>query len=55
MVHGLLLAPADRGAYRPSFSGDEFGCLVSCQPDQIAKVQDLLNQSGCKEVRVLEG
>jgi hypothetical protein len=55
MVHGLLLAPRDRGAYRPSFSGDEFGCLVSCQADQIAKVQDLLNSSGCKEVRVLEG
>jgi molybdopterin-containing oxidoreductase family membrane subunit len=55
MVHGLLLVPADRGAYRPSFSGDEFGCLVSCQPNQIAKVQGLLSQAGCKEVRVLEG
>jgi hypothetical protein len=55
-VHGLLLGPADRGgAYRPSFSGDEFGCLVSCGADQIKHVQDLLNTSGCKEVRVLEG
>ena len=55
MVHGLLLGPPDRGAYRPAFSGDEFGCLVSCQQDQIARVQTLLNSSGCKEVRVLEG
>jgi hypothetical protein len=55
MVHGLLLAPPDRGAYRPSFSSDEFGCLVSCQQDQIGRVQTLLNSSGCKEVRVLEG
>jgi hypothetical protein len=54
-VHGLLLGPRDRGAYRPSFSSDEFGCLVSCGADQIKRVQDLLNSSGCKEVRVLEG
>jgi hypothetical protein len=55
LVHGLLLSPGDRGAYRPTFSGDEFGCLVSCSADQIDRVQSLLNSSGCKEVRVLEG
>jgi hypothetical protein len=54
-VHGLFLGPPERGAYRPAFSADEFGCLVSCPSDQIGRVQDLLNSSGCKEVRVLEG
>ena len=53
--HGIVLGPKDRGAYRPSFSGDEFGCLVNCSADQIERISELLNSSGCKEVRVLEG
>ena len=54
-VHGLIMGPRDRGAYRPSFSGSEFGCLVSCGSDQIERVRALLDSSGCREVRVLEG
>jgi hypothetical protein len=55
LIHGLLLPPGDRGAYRPSFSSDEFGCLVICHSDQIPRVQELLTRVGCTEVRVLEG
>ena len=55
VVHGLVLSPGNANAYRPSFSGDEFGCLVNCHTDQIPRVQELLRQSGCTEVRVVEG
>lgn len=54
VVHGLMLTDSKAGAYRPSFSGDEFGCLVSCSNEQIPRVQELLNGVGCKEVRVVE-
>jgi len=54
LVHGLMLTDGKAEAYRPSFSGDEFGCLVSCASDQIPRVQELLNGAGCKEVRVVE-
>jgi hypothetical protein len=54
-LHGMILPSADKGAYRPSFSSDEFGCLVTCHTDQIARVQELLRRGGCTEVRVLEG
>jgi hypothetical protein len=55
LTHGMILPPADTGAYRPSFSADEFGCLVTCHSDQIPRVQELLRRVGCTEVRVLEG
>lgn len=55
LVHGLALSKPNAQAYRPAFSGDQFGCLVNCHGDQIARVQELLNQAGCSEVRVVEG
>ena len=55
LIHALWFGRAKRQAYRPSFSGDEFGCIVGCQTDQIARVQELLNEAGCTEVRVVEG
>ncbi len=55
MLHGLLSTARRDPAYRPSFSNDEFGCLVTCHSDQIPRVQELLGQSGCAEVRVVEG
>ena len=55
LVHGMMLSRSDATAYRPSFSGDEFGCLVGCHSDQIARVQEILQDAGCTEVRVVEG
>ncbi len=55
LTHGLMLSRANAKAYRPSFSGDQFGCLVSCHSDQIPRVQELLHGAGCTEVRVVEG
>jgi len=55
LVHGLLLSKVDATSYRPSFSGDEFGCVVGCHSDQIARVQEILQGAGCTEVRVVEG
>lgn len=55
VVHGLLLSNTNTKAYRPSFSEDEFGCLVDCHGDQIPRVQELLRAAGCTEVRVVEG
>ena len=55
LVHGLWLTARRHPAYRPSFSGDEFGCVVRCHADQIPRVQELLQGSGCTEVRVVEG
>lgn len=55
LVHGLALARANAQAYRPAFSGDQFGCLVECHSDQIPRVQELLRAAGCTEVRVVEG
>jgi molybdopterin-containing oxidoreductase family membrane subunit len=56
VVHGVLQV-ARRGPvpYRPGFTGDEFGCLVRCHADQIARAQDILNEAGCTEVRVVPG
>ncbi len=53
-THGLALSRPNAQAYRPSFSGDEFGCLVTCQSEQIPRVQELLGAAGCAEVRVVE-
>jgi hypothetical protein len=54
LLHGLWLSRPDPRAYRPSFSGGEFGCLVTCHSEQISRVQGLLRESGCREVRVVE-
>jgi len=55
MFHGIFLHRKDSGAYRPSFSGDQFGCVVSCSSNDVERVQELLRESGCTEVRVVEG
>ncbi len=55
VVHGLILSRDTSSAYRPSFSGGEFGCVVNCHSDQIPRVQELLQGAGCTEVRVVEG
>ena len=55
VTHGIILASRRNPAYRPAFSDDEFGFLVECESDQVARVQELLTESGCKEVRVVEG
>jgi hypothetical protein len=55
IAHGMLQT-ARRGPtfYRPTFSEDEFGCLVRCHTDQIARVQEILTRAGCTEVRVVQ-
>jgi hypothetical protein len=54
MIHGLWLTTRkDHGVYQPSFSGDEFGCLVDCSADQVARAQEVLRGAGCSEVRVV--
>ena len=58
LAHGMLrTARKAKGPsiYRPSFSSDEFGCLVRCHQDQIPRVQEILNAAGCTEVRVVQG
>jgi hypothetical protein len=55
LLHGLLATATGHRVYRPSFSSDEFGCVVRCQADQIPRVQELLRSAGCREVRVVEG
>jgi len=55
MVHGLFFTRRDTGAYRPAFSGDEFGCLVTCERDEVERAQQVLRGAGCTEVRVVEG
>ncbi len=58
LTHGMLkTARKAKGPsiYRPSFSSDEFGCLVRCHEDQIPRVQEILNGAGCTEVRVVQG
>ena len=55
VAHGFLGASRQNPAYRPAFSQDEFGFLVECHSDQIGRVQELLGEAGCKEVRVVEG
>jgi hypothetical protein len=53
MFHGIYRTRKDAGVYRPSFSNDEFGCLVSCAAGDIERVTVLLKGAGCTEVRVL--
>jgi hypothetical protein len=54
MFFGMFRTRKGHDAYQPGFSGDLFGCVVSCHGDQIARAQDLLKRSGCTEVRVVE-
>ncbi len=54
MIHGMYMSRKGHEAYRPSFSGDEFGCVVGCHSDQIPRVQEMLGSAGCTEVRVVE-
>lgn len=54
MFFGMWRTRKGHDAYQPGFSGDLFGCVVSCHDDQISRAQDLLKQSGCTEVRVVE-
>ena len=53
LIHGMLFSRGPHEAYQPSFSGDEFGCVVSCHADQIPRVQELLGGAGSTEVRVV--
>jgi len=54
LIHGIwLTSKRDHGAYQPSFSGDEFGLVVDCPPDQVARAQEVLRDAGCTEVRAL--
>ncbi len=55
LVHGLWLPKGDHTAFRPNFSIDQFGCVVTCATDQIQRVQELLEQAGSTEVRVVQG
>ena len=55
MFFGMWRTRKGHDAYQPGFSGDLFGCVVSCHGDQIARAQDLLKRSGSTEVRVVEG
>ncbi|MFQ5513153.1 MAG: DUF3341 domain-containing protein [Myxococcota bacterium] len=55
IAHGLALTARKHPAYRPSFSVDEFACLVRCHRDQIPRVRELLDGAGSTEVRVVEG
>ena len=55
ILHGMIFTVGDHVPYRPSFSDDEFGCVVTCHADQIGRVQELLREAGCTEVRVVHG
>ena len=56
ITHGILRAARRApSVYRPSFSVDEFGCVVRCHEDQISRVREILTGSGCTEVRVVQG
>jgi len=54
MFFGMWRTRKGHDAYQPGFSGDLFGCVVSCHGDQIARAQELLARSGSTEVRVVE-
>ena len=54
MFFGMFQTRKGHDAYQPGFSGDLFGCVVSCHGDQVARAQDVLKRSGCTEVRVVE-
>jgi molybdopterin-containing oxidoreductase family membrane subunit len=55
ITHGMIGTIGRHTPYRPQFSSDQFGCVVRCHADQIPRVQELLSESGCTEVRVVEG
>lgn len=55
MFFGMWRSRKGHEAYQPGFSGDQFGCVVSCHGDQVARAQDVLKRGGCTEVRVVEG
>jgi molybdopterin-containing oxidoreductase family membrane subunit len=55
ITHGILMTIKPHPVYRPSFTQDEFGCVVRCHRDQIERVRGLLSEAGCAEVRVVEG
>lgn len=54
MIHGFFLTRKGHDAYQPSFSGDQFGCVVRCHADQLPRAQEVLRHAGCTEVRVVE-
>jgi hypothetical protein len=54
MFFGMWRTRKGHEAYQPGFSGDQFGCIVSCHGDQVARAQDVLKRAGCTEVRVVE-
>ena len=54
LIHGFFLTSRqDHSAYQPSFSGDDFGCVVDCHDDQVGRVREILGEAGCAEVRVV--
>ena len=54
LIHGFWIhRKRDHSVYQPSFSGDEFGCLVECGADRVARAQEVLRDAGCAEVRVV--
>lgn len=55
MGFGMWGTRKGHDAYQPGFSGDLFGCVVSCHGNQIAQAQEVLRRSGSTEVRVVEG
>ena len=55
LFFGMFLTRKGHDAYQPGFSGDLFGCVVSCHGDQIQRAQELLRRAGSTEVRVVEG
>jgi hypothetical protein len=54
MFFGMWRTRKGHEAYQPGFSGDQFGCVVSCHGDQVARAQETLKRGGCTEVRVVE-
>jgi hypothetical protein len=55
IAHGMIGTFRAHPVFRPAFTEDEFGFLVRCHSDQIRRVEELLAEAGCKEVRVVEG
>jgi len=55
VTHGMALTVGPHTVYRPTFTSDQFGCVVRCHADQIGRVQEILRGAGCTEVRVVEG
>jgi ActD protein len=55
LFFGFFLTRKGHEAYQPSFSGDQFGCVVICHADQVSRAQELLRRAGSTEVRVVEG